>query len=83
MTDYNYKYLKYKQKYLALKNQQGGDNDKITISDLVGEPNTREYVQSIRDRNKHIKELTKYTKKTTEKAVEINKQKITINFLKI
>jgi hypothetical protein len=83
MSDYNYKYLKYKQKYLALKNQQGGDNEKITKDDLVSEPNTREYVQSIRDRNKHIKELTKYTKKTTEKAVEINKQKITINFLKI
>jgi hypothetical protein len=74
MTDYNYKYLKYKQKYLALKNQHGGGFDKISRDDLVGEPNTRVYVQSTRDRNKYIKELTQYTKKTTEKAVDINKQ---------
>lgn len=74
MTDYNYKYLKYKQKYLALKNQHGGDNEKITISDLVSVPNTHDYVQSTRDRNKYIKELTTHTKKITEKAVEINKE---------
>jgi hypothetical protein len=76
MTDYNYKYLKYKKKYIALKiqHQHGGGFEKISRDDLVSEPNTHAYVQSRSNIKKYIKELTQYTKKTTEKAVEINKE---------